>query len=125
MVSGLEERSRLCEAFGAFVDPGVADMVLNEGTVLEGREVEVTILFLDLRSFAAFAERAGPRQAVAQLSELYELIVPVLARHGGHATTFVGDGLLGVFGAPNRLADHADHAVAAAAASSSPSSATW
>jgi class 3 adenylate cyclase len=41
-------------------------------------------------------------------------VVPVLLRHGGHANKFVGDGLLGVFGAPELLADHADRAVAAA-----------
>jgi adenylate cyclase len=35
-------------------------------------------------------------------------------RHGGHANKFVGDGLLGVFGAPERLIDHADRAMAAA-----------
>jgi adenylate cyclase len=114
MVSGLEERERLREAFGAFVDPGVAERVLSEGMILEGQEAEVTILFLDIRNFTAFAEREGPREAVARLNELYELIVPVLVRHRGHANKFVGDGLLGVFGAPDRLADHADRAVAAA-----------
>jgi len=114
MVSGLEERARLHEAFGAFVDPGVAERVLSEGTQLEGQEVEVTILFLDIRGFTAFAERAGPREAVARLNDLYELIVPVLMRHGGHANKFVGDGLLGVFGAPDRLPDHADRAMVAA-----------
>jgi class 3 adenylate cyclase len=114
MVSGLAERERLQEAFGAFVDPGVARRVLDEGTSLEGQEVEVTILFLDIRDFTGFSEREGPREAVARLNELYELIVPVLVRHGGNANKFVGDGLLGVFGAPERLADHADRAVAAA-----------
>jgi class 3 adenylate cyclase len=114
MVSGLEERERLREAFGAFVDPGVAERVLAEGTTLEGREAEVTILFLDIRGFTSFAEAAGPREAVARLNDLYELIVPVLIRHGGHANKFIGDGLLGVFGAPERLGDHADRALAAA-----------
>jgi adenylate cyclase len=114
MVSGLDERERLREAFGAFVDPDVAERVLSEGTVLEGEEVEVTVLFLDIRDFTSYAERAGPRRAVARLNDLYELIVPVLVRHHGHANKFVGDGLLGVFGAPDRLPDHADRALAAA-----------
>jgi class 3 adenylate cyclase len=114
MVSGLEERERLREALGAFVDPDVAERVLAEGTVLEGQEAEVTVLFLDIRGFTAFAERAGPREAVARLNDLYELIVPVLVRHGGHANKFIGDGLLGVFGAPEKLRDHADRAMAAA-----------
>jgi class 3 adenylate cyclase len=51
---------------------------------------------------------------VRALNELFELIVPVIVRHGGHANKFVGDGLLAVFGAPQRLADHADRAVACA-----------
>ena len=42
--------------------------------------------------------------------------MPVLEAHGGHANKFLGDGVLGVFGAPVPLPDHADRGVAAAAA---------
>src|SRR5919198_4873552 len=59
MVAGLEERERLREAFGAFVDPQLAERVIEEGTVIEGEEVEVTVLFVDIRGFTAFAERSG------------------------------------------------------------------
>ena len=114
MMQGLQERQTLHEAFGAFVDPHVADRVLAEGTILEGQEVEVTVLFLDIRSFTAFAERSSAREVVARLNEFFSDVVPVLNRHGGHANKFVGDGLLGVFGAPDRLDDHADRAVCAA-----------
>jgi adenylate cyclase len=114
MVAGLQERARLREAFGAFVDPDLAERVLEEGTELEGEEVEVTVLFVDIRDFTAFAERASAREVVAALNRFYDYVVPLLAHHGGHANKFVGDGLLAVFGAPDRLADHADRAVAAA-----------
>jgi adenylate cyclase len=114
MVAGLEERERLHEAFGAFVDPQLAERVLEEGTVLEGEEVEVTVLFVDIREFTAFAERASAAEVVTELNAFYELVVPVLVRHGGHANKFVGDGLLAVFGAPDALPDHADRGVAAA-----------
>lgn len=114
MMLGLQERQRLHEAFGAFVDPHVADRVLEEGPMLEGEEVEVTVLFLDIRSFTAFAERSSASEVVTRLNEFFGVVVPVLASHGGHANKFIGDGLLGVFGAPDRLHDHADRAVAAA-----------
>jgi class 3 adenylate cyclase len=114
MVAGLEERERLREAFGAFVDPQLAERVLEEGTVIEGEEVEVTVLFVDIREFTAFAERASATEVVTELNSFYELVVPVLVRHGGHANKFIGDGLLGVFGAPEHLVDHADRGVAAA-----------
>ena len=113
-IAGLQERERLHEALGAFVDPGVVQLVLDEGTVLEGVDVEVTVLFLDIRDFTAFAERSSAREVVARLNEFYEGVVPCLIHHGGHANKFVGDGLLGVFGAPEPLSDHADRAVAAA-----------
>ena len=114
MVAGLEERERLREAFGAFVDPHLAERVIEEGTVLQGEEAEVTVLFVDIREFTAFAERSSAAEVVAQLNTFYDRVVPVLVRHGGHADKFVGDGLLAVFGAPGRLPDHADRGVAAA-----------
>jgi adenylate cyclase len=114
MVAGLGEREQLREAFGAFVDPAVTERVLAEGTDLRGEELEASVLFLDVRGFTEFAERAAPQEVVACLNELYEAVVPVIERHGGHANKFVGDGLLAVFGAPERHADHATRALAAA-----------
>src|SRR5438270_471528 len=114
MVAGLRERERLREAFGAFVDPALTDRVLAEGTDLRGEEIEASVLFIDVRGFTEFAERSAAQEVVACLNELYEAVVPVIERHGGHANKFVGDGLLAVFGAPERCADHAARALAAA-----------
>jgi adenylate cyclase len=114
MVAGLGERQKLHEAFGAFVDPTLTERVLAEGMDLRGEEVEVSILFVDVRGFTAFAETAAAHEVVAGLNALYEAIVPVIRRHGGHANKFIGDGLLAVFGVPERHGDHAARAVAAA-----------
>jgi adenylate cyclase len=113
MVAGLQERERLREAFGTFVDPGLAERVAREGTDLAGEELEVSILFLDVRGFTSFSERADAKAVVALLNELYDRIVPIVLEHGGHANKFIGDGLLAVFGAPERLSDHAERAVRA------------
>jgi class 3 adenylate cyclase len=114
MMSGLEERERLQRAFGSYVDPEVGRRVLSEGELLEGDEVEVSVLFVDIRDFTPFAESASASEAVARLNEFFDLVVPILIEHRGHANKFVGDGVLGVFGAPDRLPDHADHALQAA-----------
>src|SRR4051794_33305414 len=114
MVTGLGERERLREAFGTFVDPALTDRVLAEGTDLRGEELDVSVLFLDVRGFTTFAESADAHDVVASLNELYEAVLPVILRHGGHANKFIGDGLLAVFGVPQRHADHAARAVAAA-----------
>jgi adenylate cyclase len=74
----------------------------------------VTVVFVDIRGFTTFADRSTAHEAVAYLNEFFGLVVPILTAHGGHANKLLGDGLLGVFGAPERLPDHADRALAAA-----------
>lgn len=114
MIEGLREREALHHAFGVFVDPGLTERVLAEGTDLAGAQLDVSALFLDVRGFTAFAEGARPDEVVARLNALYEEVVPIVMRHGGMANQFIGDGLFALFGAPVPLDDHADRAVAAA-----------
>jgi adenylate cyclase len=111
MVQGLAERERIREAFGTYLDKEVAEYILSEGFSAEGVELEVSILFCDVRDFTGFAAEAEATEVVSRLNNLFETLVPIVARHGGHVDKFVGDGLLAVFGAPEPHPDHADRAV--------------
>jgi adenylate cyclase len=113
MASGLGERERMREAFGTYLDRDIAPLILSGNLPPEGVEVMVSIMFVDVRGFTSFAERAEAPEVVAALNALFELIVPVVTLHGGHVDKFMGDGLLAVFGAPEGYPDHADRAVAA------------
>ena len=114
MVHGLSERQRIREALGAYVDPDVAEQILEEGSDFAGENVEVTVLFVDVRDFTGFAESRSADDVVAALNRLFESIVPIVHERGGRVDKFTGDGLLAVFGAPRRLSDHADRALTAA-----------
>jgi len=114
MTAGLREREQIRQAFGTYLDHDVADHILASGTALEGEEVDVTAMFIDIRDFTGFAERAQAREVVRAINSLFERIVPIVHAHGGYVDKFVGDGLLAVFGAPRRLPSHADQALAAA-----------
>jgi adenylate cyclase len=114
MVEGLAERERIRDAFGTYLDKEIAEYILSEGFDDEGVEIEVTVLFCDVRAFTEFASRATPQEVVKALNRLFEVIVPIIAHHGGHVDKFEGDGLLAVFGAPEPFPDHADRAVSAA-----------
>ena len=83
MAAGLEERERIREAFGTYVDRDVAEHILTQGTSLDGEEVLVTIMFLDIRDFTGFAGRASAPEVVAALNRLFELVVPVIHEHRG------------------------------------------
>jgi class 3 adenylate cyclase len=114
MAEGLSERERIREAFGTYLDEDVANYILSDSFTPGGFEVDVSVLFCDVRDFTEFASDAKASEVVARLNELFEVVVPIISRHGGHVDKFVGDGLLAVFGAPEAYEDHADRAVAAA-----------
>jgi adenylate cyclase len=114
MTAGLAQREVLRSAMGLYVEPHIAERFLAEGTELAGEELDVSILFVDIRDFTAGADGQKPQETVAMLNEFFGLVVPLVVLHGGHANKFLGDGLLAVFGAPERFDDHADRAVAAA-----------
>ncbi|CAB4722453.1 unannotated protein [freshwater metagenome] len=114
MASGLAEREELRDAFGTYVDKQVVELILSGRFPQEGVEVDVSILFCDVRDFTAYAESHDAREVIATLNALFAEIVPVVEAYGGHVDKFLGDGLLAVFGAPEVQPDHADRAVDAA-----------
>jgi adenylate cyclase len=111
MVDGLNERERLREAFGTYLDEEVASHIISEDYDPEGAEVEVSLVFCDVQAFTTAAAGSSAPEIVARLNELFECVVPIVARHRGHIDQFIGDGVLAVFGTPNRMSDHADRAV--------------
>ena len=111
MVDGLAERERLREAFGTYLDEEVARHIISEEYDPAGREVDVSLVFCDVREFTEHSASASATEIVARLNELFEVIVPVVGRHRGHVDQFIGDGLLAVWNAPERVPNHADRAV--------------
>jgi class 3 adenylate cyclase len=116
MSKGLAERERIRTAFGTYLDRNVADHILRTGPGESGAEMDVSLLFCDVRDFTSFSAAAEAREVVARLNQLFESVVPIIAAHGGHVNKFIGDGLLAVFGAPEPHADHAERAVRCAIA---------
>jgi class 3 adenylate cyclase len=111
MVDGLAERERLRAAFGTYLDEEVAQHLISEDFEPHGHEIDVSLVFCDVKDFTAAAAESGAPDIVARLNELFECIVPIVARHRGHIDQFLGDAVLAVFGAPERIPDHADRAV--------------
>jgi PAS domain S-box-containing protein len=112
------KRTEQCleRTFGTYLDREIAEHILREGPALRAREVDVTMMFVDIRDFTGFAEEFDPGEVLEALNCLFELVVPIIAERHGHVDKFVGDGLLAVFGAPSAQADHADLAIDAALA---------
>jgi adenylate cyclase len=64
----------------------------------QGVEQEVAVLFADLRGFTRMAERRLPYDVVYLLNRYFEVIGSAIARAGGIANQFTGDGAMALFG---------------------------
>ena len=114
----LEERHRrVRDVFARFVPEAVVDEVLehaDEDLRLGGQRRTATVMFCDLREFTTFAEGRPPELVIAVLNRYFSAMGDVILGHGGTLISFLGDGIIAVFGAPIEQPDHADRAVSAA-----------
>jgi len=74
----------------------------------------VSVLFVDLVGFTSRSEKLDPEDVRAFLVPYYERVRSELENHGGKVEKFVGDAVMGVFGAPVTYGDDAERAVRAA-----------
>jgi len=101
-----------------YLSPDVARTLIDDPgrAALGGVELEVTVLFADLRGYTSFAEGRSPTDVVAMLNAAFGASVPIVFEEGGTVVQFMGDALMAVFNAPTPQPDHARRAARAALA---------
>lgn len=111
-----QERSERINRLKRFLAPQVAELIdrLGSDHLLDGRRVEVAVVFCDLRGFTAFSARAEPEAVIGVLGEYYDVLESVVRTHEATLTNFSGDGAMILFNAPVACADPALRAVAMA-----------
>jgi adenylate cyclase len=117
LVLGAFERERVRDVFSRFVPEPVVDEVLknvDDDLRLGGELCVVTVLFSDVRGFTTFSESRPPEKVIEILNRYLTTMTDVILKHGGTLVTFMGDGIMAVFGAPIETDDHADRALSAA-----------
>jgi len=84
-----------------FFSPPVADAIVAGGAgMLEPHRREITAVFLDLRGFTAFTDRADPDQVMDLLSDYHMAMGRLVDRFGGTLEHFAGDGVMIFFNDP-------------------------
>ncbi len=109
----------LCPACGQ-ENPQVARFCLScgapisaEGPAGDERRV-VSVIFVDLVGFTARAEKLDPEEVRAVLAPYHDRVRREIESFGGVVEKFIGDAVMGVFGAPVAHGDDAERAVRAA-----------
>jgi adenylate cyclase len=108
-VSQLEQLGRLRR----FFSPQLAELIVAGGAddPLQTHRREVTVVFLDLRGFTAFAETAEPEEVMGVLREYHAEMGTLILQHEGTLERFTGDGMMIFFNDPVPVADPAERAI--------------
>jgi adenylate cyclase len=77
---------------------------------LRSHRREVTVVFLDLRGFTAFAETAEPEEVMGVLREYHADMGRLILEHEGTLERFTGDGMMVFFNDPVPVPDPAERA---------------
>jgi class 3 adenylate cyclase/CheY-like chemotaxis protein len=110
------EQSAAASSLKSYVPWQVADALARDGDAGTQRELEVTVLFSDIRGFSTIAERLTAREIAEIVGRHLGAMAEVIADHGGTIDKFQGDAVMVVFGAPEPMPDHAERALRCALA---------
>jgi adenylate cyclase len=82
----------------AYVGRNSGDQILS-GKVHrgDGEEIEAAILFTDLVNFTAMSDALDGPQTGGDLNDVFDMMVPPVADHGGEILKFMGDGFFRQF----------------------------
>ena len=108
-VGEIERISRLRR----FFSPKLAELIVNGGAddPLKSHRREITVVYLDLRGFTAFAEVAEPEEVMAVLREYHQITGALVLESEGTLEHFTGDGMTILFNDPVPIPNPAERAV--------------
>ena len=124
-VAELEQLGRLKRFFSRQV---VEAIVAGGEEILAPHRREITAVFLDLRGFTAFTDRADPEEVLELLRTYHAALGRTVDEYGGTLEHFAGDGMMIFFNDPIPMEGAAERAVRMAMASHEafkPISAAW
>jgi adenylate cyclase len=106
------------ERLKRFFSPQLAELIVSGDTEdpLKSHRREITVVFLDLRGFTAFAETSEPEEVMGVLREYHVAMGRLILEHEGTLERFTGDGMMIFFNDPVPVPDAPERAVRMAVA---------
>jgi adenylate cyclase len=111
-----KDRRFLRKSFALYLAPAVIEKMVTSSKLpsLGGEMRNVTMFFSDVEGFSSFAEKMSPADLIALMNVYLSAMTDIIEAHGGFVDKYIGDAIVGVFGAPVQDDDHASQAVLAA-----------
>ena len=106
-------RQNVTKTFERYVAPNIVGEILKEGTdslKLGGKNVDIAVLFVDVRGFTTMSERLAPEVVVNILNQYLTMASTCVDETNGTVDKFVGDAMMAFWGAPIADEDPVYHA---------------
>jgi adenylate cyclase len=111
-----QERAALAlrAQFEQFFTPELAHVLAAQPKLLEGKDLEITALFADIRGFSRITRKQPPAFTVEWTQDVLSTLSECVLDHRGVLVDYIGDELVAMWGAPEEQPDHAERACRAA-----------
>jgi adenylate cyclase len=108
MGEGLEEREKVKSILGSMIDPVVVkEAMIDLAALKRGKEAEITSFFSDVASFSTISEQLSSVDLASLLNEYLSAMTIILKENDGVLDKYIGDAIVGIFGAPVDVDRHA------------------
>ena len=99
-------RKLMQETLKRYFGENLTEKILDNKGDLKGDNIWVSISFTDITSYSTIIEHMSPETAVKFLNEYFSAMHDVIEKHNGQIINYIGDSVMVVFGAPQKLEDH-------------------
>lgn len=102
----LEDKAKrwITHAFAHYLSPALVQKLADnpEALKLGGERRRVAVLFADLAGFTTVSEKMAddPQALVAHLNAFFDIMTKHIEHHGGYVDKYIGDSVMGIWGAP-------------------------
>jgi adenylate cyclase len=102
MIERLRQNQRVRETFGRYIDPKVAEGLLDQGVAAatEGQRRVMTVMFCDMKGFTTLSEGVTPRGLVKVMNLYLSTMSEPIHAHRGVIDKYVGDAIMAYWGPP-------------------------
>ncbi|MGY8652772.1 MAG: adenylate/guanylate cyclase domain-containing protein [Verrucomicrobiia bacterium] len=110
MTEGLKQKEKYRAVLDMVADKDVAEQMMQGSSSLGGELRDISVLFCDIRGFTAMTQDMPPKEVIDLMNDHFTAMTNVVYEHDGVVDKFVGDLIMGVFGAPKSYGNDAHNA---------------
>jgi adenylate cyclase len=108
-----KDKKQIKGAFSRMIAPAIVNEMLDNPDKLKlgGEKKDITCMFSDVRDFTSISEKLTPEQLSYALNVYMTDMTNILFEERGTLDKYIGDAIVGYWGAPLADPDHAYHAI--------------